>query len=77
MITKGGRELARWRKGREITQQKVAESVGAASLFTISRWERGLSVPSVKEALRLERYTKGAVKVAWWAEEEEGDSRAA
>lgn len=42
-----GAQIARIRKEREITQEQLAESVDVAT-ETISRLERGVSVPSLK-----------------------------
>ena len=42
-----GAQIARIRKDREITQEQLAESVNVAT-ETISRLERGVSIPSLK-----------------------------
>ena len=42
-----GAQIARIRKEREITQEQLAESVDVAT-ETISRLERGVSIPSLK-----------------------------
>jgi transcriptional regulator with XRE-family HTH domain len=42
-----GAQIARIRKEREITQEQLAESVNVAT-ETISRLERGVSIPSLK-----------------------------
>lgn len=62
--------LKAWRESQEprITQHHAAVALGAASVFTVSKWERGLQPPTVVEALAIERFTGGAVPVAWWAE---------
>lgn len=71
--TRGGRALHRWRNSftPTVTQHQVAVALDAKSVFTVSKWERGIQIPTVAEALAIERYTCGAIPVAWWAEAEE------
>lgn len=47
-----GVQIARIRKEREITQEQLAESVDVAT-ETISRLERGVSIPSLKTLARI------------------------
>ena len=68
--TRGALALQKWRdaQGSHMTQHRVAVALDAKSVFTVSKWERGVQVPTVAEALAIEKFTKGAVRVAWWAE---------
>ena len=47
-----GAQIARIRKEREITQEQLAESVDVAT-ETISRLERGVSIPSLKTLAKI------------------------
>lgn len=69
--TRGSVGLKHWRETQDPrrTQHRLAIDLGAKSVFTISKWERGIQVPTVAEALAIEEYTAGAVPVAWWAAE--------
>ncbi len=49
-----GRRLARLRRGRKWTQERVAAAVGV-DRGTISRWERGVILPSVARLGELAR----------------------
>lgn len=69
-MTRGAVGLKAWRESRspKKSQHQLAVALDAKSVFTISKWERGVQVPTVAEAVEIERYTGGAVPVAWWAE---------
>ncbi len=49
-----GRRLARLRRIRKWTQEKVADAIGV-DRGTISRWERGVILPSVDRLGQLSR----------------------
>ncbi len=80
-MTRGAVELKAWRGNQvpKISQHQVAVALDAKSVFTVSKWERGVQVPTIAEALAIERMTAGAVAVAWWGEsvEESADVAAA
>jgi transcriptional regulator with XRE-family HTH domain len=45
--------LKKYRKARGLTQNEVAKVLGFKSTSMISRWERGLSIPSTMNLFRL------------------------
>lgn len=47
-----GAQIARLRKDRQLTQERLAELIGVAT-ETISRLERGVSIPSLKTLTRI------------------------
>lgn len=69
-MTRGSVALKAWRDSQEpkVTQHQIAVALGAKSVFTISKWERGIQVPTIVEALAIEQFTGGGVAVAWWGE---------
>jgi DNA-binding transcriptional regulator YiaG len=48
-----GREITEWRKRWGLTQIKVAQALGV-DVMTVSRWERGVQVPTPVLPLALE-----------------------
>ena len=58
-----GHDLAEWRKRWGLTQIKLAQALGV-DVMTVSRWERGVQVPTPVLPLALEalehRITKEA-----------------
>jgi len=48
-----GRDLTEWRKRRGLTQIKLAQALGV-DVMTVSRWERGVQVPTPVLPLALE-----------------------
>jgi hypothetical protein len=69
-MTRGAVALKAWRESQDprVTQHQIAVALDAKSVFTISKWERGVQVPTIVEALAIESYTRGGVQVAWWGE---------
>jgi transcriptional regulator with XRE-family HTH domain len=49
-----------WREMEGKSQHQVAIELGTTQA-NVSRWERGLSIPSAKTIQKIERYTKKAV----------------
>jgi transcriptional regulator with XRE-family HTH domain len=45
--------LRRYRRARGLTQKEVAKILGLKSTSIISRWERGVSLPSVLNLFKL------------------------
>ena len=69
-MTRGAVQLKLWRESQvpRISQHQIAVALDAKSVFTISKWERGIQVPTFVEALAIEKLTDGGVEVAWWGE---------
>jgi len=66
MVTKSvekliGIQIAKIRNNREVTQEQLAESVGVAT-ETISRLERGVSIPSLKTLEKISQALHTSLK---------------
>jgi transcriptional regulator with XRE-family HTH domain len=52
-----GKRIARARRGSGYTQKSLAERMGVESI-TVSRWERGITQPSLRTLERISSLTK-------------------
>jgi len=82
-LTKGARALNRFLDGenplgKPITNAEAGRGIGV-SRITILNWRRGRITPEDPRRLAIQRWSAGAIQVAWWADEGERDlmSRAA
>ena len=67
-----GRDLTEWRKRWGLTQIKVAQALGV-DVMTVSRWERGVQVPTPLLPLALEALEQRITKEAGYQEKDHGD----
>ena len=58
-------QLSAWRKLRKLGQLDVAEKLGVIVL-TVSRWERGVRVPTSKHQFEIFKLTNGEVTPNDW-----------
>jgi len=61
----GSAKLKAWRKSREITLTKAAQSV-AVSHSLWSEWENGTRKPTYEGALKIEKLSEGEVPLESW-----------
>lgn len=54
-------DLVTFRRKRDLSQERLASSVGLRSKGHVSDIESGLVKPSIKTALRIEAFSEGAV----------------
>ncbi len=67
-----GQDLTEWRKRWGLTQIKLAQALGV-DVMTISRWERGVQVPTPVLRLALEALEHRIMKEAKHKEKNDGD----
>jgi len=58
-------QLSAWRKSHKLGQLDVAERLGVIGL-TVSRWERGVRVPTAKYQIEIFKLTNGEVTPNDW-----------
>src|SRR5579859_947178 len=62
-----GKRLKRWREAAGYSQEQLADLL-ESDQASISRWERGLSLPSIRAAILLARLSQGDIPVESWAD---------
>lgn len=62
-----GKQLRKHRRLSGYSQSDVARKLNLKSTTIISRWERGLALPSLENALRLSALYKVLVNDLFWA----------
>ncbi len=67
-----GRDLTEWRKRWALTQTKLAQALGV-DVMTVSRWERGVQVPTPVLPLALEALEHRITKESGHKEKDHGD----
>ena len=67
-----GRDLTEWRKRWGLTQVNLAQALGV-DVMTVSRWERGVQVPTPVLPLALEALEHRITKEAGYKEKDHGD----
>lgn len=50
--------LKEWRRYRDMSQTELAQAVGLKTYITISRWEKGVSEPTVSQMQILRKVLK-------------------
>jgi DNA-binding transcriptional regulator YiaG len=71
-MTMKGREITEWRKRWGLTQVKLAQALGV-DVMTVSRWERGVQVPTPVLPLALSALEHRITKEAGRKEKDHGD----
>jgi len=61
-----GKQLRRYRRLMGFSQTEVAEKLRLKSSAIISRWEQGVSLPSLDNALKLSVIYKTLVNELFW-----------
>lgn len=61
----GGIKLREWRTRGHVPARSVAELV-PCSVRTLYRWENGRSMPTLPRAVRIQKITRGAVRLDEW-----------
>ena len=61
-----GKRLRKHRRLMRFTQKEVADKLGFESTATISRWERGITIPSMENAMMLSKLYKTLLNELFW-----------